>query len=124
MKENIQKFVLSFLISLLMSSVLTGGAEAHALIKSSEPVINGVVHDSKIAVFLHFNSRIDQSRSKLVLYKPDSTNITLPIQPENRPEIISSFAKDLTAGNYRLRWQVLSVDGHITRGDIPFSVKP
>ncbi|WP_245326709.1 copper resistance protein CopC, partial [Bradyrhizobium sacchari] len=24
---------------------------------------------------------------------------------------------------WHLRWQVLSVDGHITRGDIPFTVR-
>lgn len=28
----------------------------------------------------------------------------------------------LTPGNYTLRWQALSTDGHITRGEIPFSV--
>jgi methionine-rich copper-binding protein CopC len=25
-------------------------------------------------------------------------------------------------GKYRIRWQVLALDGHITRGDIPFIV--
>jgi copper resistance protein C len=28
----------------------------------------------------------------------------------------------LTAGDYVARWQVLAVDGHITRGDVPFTV--
>jgi methionine-rich copper-binding protein CopC len=27
-------------------------------------------------------------------------------------------------GAYVLRWQVLAVDGHITRGDVPFTVSP
>ncbi|MFI4981818.1 MAG: copper resistance protein CopC, partial [Nevskiales bacterium] len=27
-----------------------------------------------------------------------------------------------TPGAYVVRWQVLSVDGHITRGDVPFTV--
>jgi methionine-rich copper-binding protein CopC len=31
-------------------------------------------------------------------------------------------AADLAAGGYVLRWQVLAIDGHITRGDIPFAV--
>jgi methionine-rich copper-binding protein CopC len=30
----------------------------------------------------------------------------------------------LGSGAYRLRWQVLAVEGHITRGDIPFTVAP
>jgi len=28
----------------------------------------------------------------------------------------------LVPGLYSLRWQVLAVDGHITRGDVPFTV--
>ena len=29
----------------------------------------------------------------------------------------------LTPGAYVMRWQVLAVDGHITRGDVPFTVQ-
>jgi hypothetical protein len=28
----------------------------------------------------------------------------------------------LIPGAYVVRWQVLAVDGHITRGDVPFTV--
>jgi len=30
----------------------------------------------------------------------------------------------LKPGSYRLRWQVMSIDGHVTHGDIPFEVTP
>ncbi len=33
-------------------------------------------------------------------------------------------ATDLRPGDYTVRWQVLAVDGHITRGDVPFTVTP
>ncbi|TAI60323.1 copper resistance protein CopC, partial [Bradyrhizobium sp. Leo170] len=36
---------------------------------------------------------------------------------------LDAEAKGLSPGAWRLRWQVLSVDGHITRGDIPFTVR-
>jgi len=26
-------------------------------------------------------------------------------------------------GAWRLRWQVLALDGHITRGDVPFAIR-
>ena len=32
-------------------------------------------------------------------------------------------ANGLAPGKYKIRWQVLAIDGHITRGDIPFTVK-
>ena len=31
-------------------------------------------------------------------------------------------AAELQPGEYTVRWQVLAVDGHITRGDVPFTV--
>ena len=33
-------------------------------------------------------------------------------------------AKSLKPGAYSIRWQVLAPDGHISRGEIPFTVKP
>jgi len=38
-------------------------------------------------------------------------------------DILSATANDLKPGEYQLRWQVLAVDGHITRGEIPFTVR-
>jgi methionine-rich copper-binding protein CopC len=35
-----------------------------------------------------------------------------------------STAADLAPGQYTLRWQALALDGHITRGDLPFTVVP
>ena len=37
------------------------------------------------------------------------------------PDIIDAHL-DLTPGAYIIRWQVLAVDGHITRGDVPLTV--
>jgi methionine-rich copper-binding protein CopC len=35
---------------------------------------------------------------------------------------LTSQAQALNPGEYRIRWQVLASDGHITRGEIPFQV--
>jgi len=44
----------------------------------------------------------------------------LTIEPEGPPDVLSA-AVDVTPGDYVVRWQVLAVDGHITRGDVPFT---
>jgi methionine-rich copper-binding protein CopC len=36
--------------------------------------------------------------------------------------MLISRADDLKRGAYKLRWQVLAADGHITRGEIFFKV--
>ena len=41
---------------------------------------------------------------------------------EDPAGIVRRLLAGLAPGSYVLRWQVLSVDGHITRGDIPFKV--
>ena len=36
--------------------------------------------------------------------------------------MISTSADLKVPGRYVVRWQVLAIDGHITRGDVPFTV--
>ena len=36
-------------------------------------------------------------------------------------DVLTAHA-ELAAGAYVLRWQVLAIDGHITRGEVPFRV--
>jgi len=36
---------------------------------------------------------------------------------------LSARAQQLAPGKYTLRWQALAVDGHITRGEVPFTVE-
>ena len=37
--------------------------------------------------------------------------------------MLAAKASGLAPGAYRLRWQVLSVDGHVSRGDVNFKVR-
>jgi len=67
--------------------------------------------------------RIDALRSRLTLICPDGPRKRLKSQAISRDALLAE-AKGLAAGAYRLRWQVLASDGHITRGEIPFTVEP
>ena len=77
-----------------------------------------------IVVRLHFNSRIDRERSRITLLAPDGKTRKLSETGAAEPDMLSARADGLDPGRYTLRWQVLAVDGHITRGDIPFQVAP
>lgn len=99
-------------------------ALAHAVIVSASPAVNQVVHGSNVAITLRFNSRIDHERSRLTLIRPDGKTTAIKLGTADPPDTLTAIAHDLTPGAYRLRWQVLAVDGHITRGDIPFRTVP
>ena len=106
------------------SAVFPVSARAHAIIVSSDPAAGGRVHGPIIDFRLQYNSRIDPKRSRLVLDLPDGSRRPLSIRAENSLDTLAAKATGLSPGSYRLHWQVLSVDGHITRGDIPFAVTP
>ncbi|HEY1382365.1 MAG TPA: copper resistance CopC family protein [Dongiaceae bacterium] len=97
-------------------------ASAHAVIVSAAPTADEQVRPGKLAIRLEFNSRIDKERSRLHLTAPDGARSDVAIDQGGEPNILTAATADLSAGDYVLRWQVLAVDGHITRGDIPFKV--
>jgi hypothetical protein len=97
-------------------------AAAHAIIVSSAPAVDAVVRPPSLPVVLRFNSRIDRERSRLTLLRPDGSSEPLKLVPDAQPDTLAAKLDGLAPGRYRLRWQVLAIDGHITRGDIPFAV--
>ena len=96
-------------------------AHAHAILEDSTPVSGGSIAAGPIDLRLRYNSRIDQGRSRLTLTKPDRSRETVAITPDQPPDMLAAHLV-LQPGDYVLRWQVLAVDGHITRGDVPFTV--
>ena len=96
-------------------------AQAHAILISSTPSIQGTAVAGTIALKIKYNSRIDHHRSRLTLSGDAGVKSTLAIDPASPVDEIDASVT-LGPGHYSLRWQVLAVDGHITRGDIPFTV--
>ncbi|MBI1207715.1 MAG: copper resistance protein CopC [Azospirillum sp.] len=110
---------------LLALAVVIGGtapADAHAIVLESVPALNATVAGPEVAFRLRFNSRIDHKRSKVSAIAADGSIYNGTLDPGDQPAILSGRFATLAKGKYRLRWQVLAVDGHITRGDIPFVV--
>lgn len=97
---------------------------AHAILLHSTPKPNEVLAGPAVTLALTFNSKVDQARSSLVLEKADhsTSKVTINLDPGS-PERLTGKVSSLTPGPYTLHWQVLAVDGHITRGDVPFQIK-
>ena len=111
--------VLLIVITFLLSP---GRAVAHAIIVESTPEVNGVVAGPLLEIKLRFNARLDWSRSKLTLISADGTSRVITLSLPTSPDSISAKVGNLLPGKYQLQWQVLAIDGHITRGEIPFRV--
>lgn len=111
-----------FLLAALLASAPINPAAAHAILMSSQPALRGVVPAGETRIVLRFNSRIDPARSQLLLRHSDRTETPLPIEPGTAADTLATSAT-LAPGSYTVRWQVLAIDGHITRGDVPFTVQ-
>lgn len=115
-------------------------AAAHAVVVASDPPTGAALDGLPSRVTVRFNSRIDHARSRLMLVGPQAEALVLDTDPGRDPVAIEAtvgnpVANPVAAGGnpgvspsapgaWRLRWQVLAVDGHITRGDIPFTIRP
>lgn len=96
-------------------------AQAHAILEDSQPPAGGSVPAGMVTLRFRYNSRVDRARSRLTLTRPDHSQVVLRIDPDGPPDIMTTQA-ELAPGTYSVRWQVLAIDGHITRGDMPFTV--
>lgn len=114
----------TFILPLLVALVLLGStAFAHAVLIEAAPSPSGAVAGPDVEFRLRFNSRIDPARSALKLVLPDGNVQSLQLSPQTSPGSVSAKSTQMKTGHYLLRWQVLAVDGHITRGEIPFDVR-
>ena len=125
-------------VAVLLAGLAHGSpAAAHAIVVSSRPAVNETLSLTRggstaeaaaapvapgLPVEIRFNSRLDKQRSRLALVGPDGVETDLALLPDSAPELLQARIRPIRAGAYTLRWRVLAVDGHITRGDIPFTV--
>ena len=111
-----------FLLALAVAWLAAAGpAVAHAIIVEAKPDVGSTVAGPQVAVDLRFNSRIDHARSRVWLTGGDKP-IPVVLAKDAAADHLLGEANALVPGDYVLHWQVLAVDGHITRGDIPFRV--
>ena len=107
----------------LLLGAYSGTVAAHALVIASQPGANDELAAGDVAVDLKFNSRLDRKRARLRLIDAAGTARDLKIEADHSPDHLRASAGSLRAAAYRIEWYVLSPDGHVTRGNVPFKVQ-
>ncbi len=98
-------------------------AWAHAILMQSTPAAKSTVAGPQVAIILRYNVRVDGSRSRVHLLAANGTDTNLVLAKQTNPDTLQASATGLKPGAYTLRWEVLASDGHMSRGDVPFTVK-
>lgn len=114
--------IAAFVVMAIVTFCTARYVEAHAVLKESQPAANGKVTGPDVPIMLRYNARIDAKLSKLQLLNPDNSTVDLTIEKQAAMDTLNAKATGLKPGAYRIRWQVLAPDGHITRGEVPFTV--
>ena len=101
-------------------------AAAHSLLLSSSPSANAVLTASPPAVVLRFNNRIEKRLSRVRLVDERGTVATAPTAraEDQTAESLVAAVPPLTAGVWRVEWQVFSTDGHVVTGSYQFRLAP
>lgn len=117
--KDMHRWTTSLIFLLLAGSP---AAFAHATLVRSTPPDHAVVHSHGIDIALEYNSRIEASRCTVTLTADGGKQIPLQMVHSAKPSELKASVRNLRDGRYRLHWQVLASDGHITRGDVAFAV--
>jgi methionine-rich copper-binding protein CopC len=111
------------LLILLLVAGAAAICSAHAILMESTPKVNSTVQGPELEITLRFNVRIDGSRSRILLLADDGTSTALALAKQSKPDILQMHASGLKPGAYKLQWNVLASDGHMSKGNVPFRVK-
>ena len=112
--------ILTLAALLSLGLLLPQAAQAHAVLLDSRPAPKSEVSGAKIEISLHYNSRVDAKRSRLALKGPAGLKVLDVRQGQTEADLAADISA-LPAGRYVLHWDVLSVDGHVSRGQVPFT---
>ena len=97
---------------------------AHAYLVKSIPAKRAVLQHSPAKIELWFSERLEPKYSSFVLRDAKGKLVETEkaeVGPDD-PKRLSVRLSPLVQGRYLVKYRVLSVDGHIVEGEVPFSI--
>jgi methionine-rich copper-binding protein CopC len=113
--------LLTFATSALLAVMLGTAAKAHAFLDHAEPRVGSTVPTAPREVLLSFTQKLEPAFSSVEVSDANGTRVDLG-KPSISTSVMRIGLKPLSAGTYRVRWHVLSVDTHTTEGSFTFQV--
>jgi copper resistance protein C len=113
--------ILSFATSALLAIMLGATAEAHAFLDHAEPRVGSTVPTAPRELSLSFTQKLEPAFSSVEVSDGNGARVDLG-RPSVSASVMRVRLKQLSAGTYRVRWHVLSVDTHTTEGSFTFQV--
>jgi hypothetical protein len=115
----------SLLVTLVLAAAAAGTASAHAALRHAQPAAGEELTTAPTEIRIEFSTGIQLDQAEIHLNDQSGTDLALT-RPDGEPDasemLVRLIPTALAPGTYKVRWRVLSIDGHWTRGDYSFSV--
>jgi methionine-rich copper-binding protein CopC len=100
-------------------------AWSHAQLLRSVPARRAVLRRPPARVELWFNERLEPAFARLSVWNGIGAQVDLQdvaVDSED-PKLLRVSLPPLEPGTYRVKFRVLSVDGHVVESEFPFTLK-
>lgn len=115
------------LLLLAVSLVFPVPADAHGVLRRSEPASGAHLSAAPRELRLTFTERVEPAVARVHLIGPDSVAVSLgPLAaaPDSANVLVAAIEGGLVAGAYTVAWQLVGADGHPVRGSYTFVIAP
>lgn len=111
---------------ILLTLAMPAGLGAHATMVRSQPAAGATLTTPPGEILLWFSERLEgQFHTVTVTDERGRTIPTRNLRVDTAdPTRLTVVVDPLPPGVYRVRWQVLSRDGHVAKGAFSFSIQP
>lgn len=111
-------------VALLLAGATVAGA--HAYLQRADPRAKSTVRTAPTQVRLWFTEELEPAFSSVQVVNEGGQRVDKgdsQVDP-SAPKLLRISLSPLPPGTYKVIWRVLSVDGHVTKGNFTFRVAP
>lgn len=111
---KVSRFILMMALSLLPVAAM-----GHSRLLHTTPADGAILDQPPTALALEFNTPVESRLGKVEIDHKGWQALDAQVSGKR----IEARLPALQSGNYKVRWQVLSKDGHVQRGNFVFTIR-
>jgi methionine-rich copper-binding protein CopC len=122
MQSNVKLSAILFVLALGVCEL----AQAHAFLDHAEPRVGSKISAAPAVVKIWFTQELEPAFSSIKVFDASGSEVDKKDthQDDADKKLLIVSLNSLPAGEYKVVWQVVSVDTHRTNGDFKFHVTP
>jgi methionine-rich copper-binding protein CopC len=111
--------------TLVLASVVSSSAFAHAKLQSSDPRAGSTLDAAPTQVRLKFSEALEPAFSRIKVADARNKEIAVAATTVDKadPTVMTAPLPPLSAGEYHIQWTAMTRDGHKVKGEVAFKVK-